>query len=275
MLWDKIATADTVSHIACYRMINGNSTRMHSHDFVELFWGIEGHANHEINGTTSVIGEKELFFIRSEDIHNIYIAGNGNYCLNNLAFHRDIINELSQRYESTILDRWNSREEKTVIKYQLTQPLFQWLNAKVRDVFSYRHSRLTLDFFLINLIYELEKQEKSPFPENCPEWLNKVYREAFKPEVFRQGPMIFSKLSGYTQEHVARELKKYTAKTPTEILNEARLQHSAMLLITSSDSISDISYDCGYQSLSYFFSAFKRRFGTTPRHYRNRNKIFR
>lgn len=275
MLWDKIETADTVSHIACHRLINGNSTRMHSHDFVELFWGIEGHANHEINGTASVIGEKELFFIRPEDIHNIYIARNGNYCFNNLAFRHDIIKELGQRYESAILSLWSSKRNKNVIRHKLTEPLYQWLNAKVRDVFSHRQSRLALDFFLINLIYELEKQEKSPFPENCPDLLNRVCREVAKPENFKRGASVFSKLSGYTQEHIARELKKYTGRTPTEILNEARLQHAAMLLITSLDSICEISYDCGFQSLSYFFSAFKRRFGITPRHYRNKNKIFR
>lgn len=275
MRWGEIESAETISHIACHRLLNGNSTKIHSHDFVELFWGINGHAKHEINGCSSIIGEKELFFIRPNDIHNISTVGNGNYTFNNLAFRSEIINELCQRYESTILTHWSSKDEKNTIRYQLTQPLFQWLNAKVRDVFSYRHSRLTLDFFLINLIYELEKQEKSPFPENCPEWLNRVYREAFKPEVFRHGPAIFSKMSGYTQEHVARELKKYTGKTPTEILSEAKLQHSAMLLITSMDSIISISESCGYQSLSYFFSAFKRRFGITPLHYRNKNKIFK
>lgn len=272
MLWNEIEVPDTVSHIACHRLNSSVSTTLHTHDFTELFWGIHGDAVHEINGITSKVDSHELFFIRAGDVHNLSVSGSGIYIFNNLAFRNTVLEELNARYNSQILQQWASRGTQA-IKYRLTQPLFQWLNAAVTDVFSHRTSRLVLDYFLINLIYELEKQQKTPF-ENCPAWLNQACIEVFKPETFKFGASVFAKLTGYTQEHVARELKKYTGKTPTEIINEARLQHAAMLLITSARSISDISEECGFESLSYFFAAFKRRFGATPRGYRVKNLIF-
>lgn len=266
MLWNKIEVSDTVSHIACHRLTGSISTRLHTHDFVELFWGVSGEAVQELNGVTSKVTAHELFFIRAGDIHNLSVSGSRSYIFNNLAFRQEILQELAQRYDSEILRRWNSNG-KQPIKYRLTQPLFQWLNSVVKDIFNHRTSRLVLDYFLINLVYELEKEQETPF-ENCPEWLNQACTAVFRPDNFRQGPPVLARLTGYTQEHVARELKKYTGKTPTDIVNEARLQHAAMLLITSPLSISDIAEECGFTSLSYFFAAFKRRFGTAPRQYR-------
>lgn len=273
MLWGKIETATTISHIACHRMAGKTSTRPHTHDFAELFWGVSGHAVHEINGEAFPIGPQELFFIRPNDIHNVTIANGSKYIFNNLAFQREILNELHRRYQSSILEQWASKGY-VPIKYHLALPLFQWLNERVKDVFKHRDNRLVLDAFLINLIYELEKQQFQPFAGSFPDWLNHACYEVFKPVNFRSGPVVFSRLTGYTQEYVARELKKYTGKTPTEIVNEARLQYAATLLITPSNKINDISEECGFNSLSYFFAVFKRRFGTTPRQYRTRNLIF-
>ena len=272
MLWNEIEVQGTISHIACHRMNGGKLTQMHTHDFAELFWGISGKAVHEINGNISTVTAQELFFIHPDDVHNISVSTSGNYIFDNLAFRREVLDELDQRYNSKILKQWNSGDSQ-IIKYRLTQPLFQWLNAKVTDVFNHKTSRLVLDYFLINLIYELEKQEEKTSLGNCPEWLNNACLEVFKPANFKLGAPAFAKLTGYTQEHVARELKKYTGKTPTEIVNEARLQHAAMRLITSSQSIIGICGECGFESISYFFAVFKRRFGITPRKYRSKNLI--
>lgn len=271
----EIDTVDVVSHIACHRLSNGYGTSSHNHDFAELFWGVKGMAYHEFNGQLSTTGERELWLIRPHDIHNVYVKHDGCYTFNNLGFPKSILDEFSKRYESPILRSWCSSDDKCVLRFHLSSVLFQWLNVKVQDLFCNRTNRMTLDFFLINLLYELEKQEKTPFPENCPEWLTKVCRKVSKPEYFSQGPDVFAVLSGYSQAHVARELKKYIGKTPTEMINEAKLQHAAMLLATSMERICDISYTCGFQSISYFFSSFKRRFGLTPLNYRNKNKIFR
>ena len=272
---DEMETPDIVSHVACHRLTNGASTRLHDHDFVELFWGIEGRGRHEINGRTSPAGERELWFIRPHDLHNVYVTGKDVYCFNNLAFRRNILDDFNARCDSAILRRWASPTDASPLHFHLSLPLCQWLNAKVRDVFRSRGSRLTLEFFLVNLIYELEKQESLPLPGNCPEWLIGVCRKIDQPENFRQGPAVMAKLSGYSPEHVARELKKYTGRTPTDIVNEARLQYAAMLLATSTENICDIAYASGFRSVSYFFCAFKRRFDISPLHYRNRNKILR
>ena len=49
-----------------------------------------------------------------------------------------------------------------------------------------------------------------------------------------------------------------------EILYELRLTHGLMCLLQTTLPVYQISYDCGYQSVSRFSSNFRKRFGLTP-----------
>lgn len=57
-------------------------------------------------------------------------------------------------------------------------------------------------------------------------------------------------------------------KTPSEYLTEYRLSMAAMLLLSTDKSISEIAYDCGFNSVSYFCKLYRERCGTSPKTYR-------
>ena len=59
-------------------------------------------------------------------------------------------------------------------------------------------------------------------------------------------------------------------KSPTEYINELRVNHAARLLSDSDEKISSIAYDLNFQSLSRFYHIFHKHFGTTPANYRRR-----
>ena len=44
-----------------------------------------------------------------------------------------------------------------------------------------------------------------------------------------------------------------------------------MLLVSSSMPINEISQMCGYPSLQYFYSVFKKSYATTPKEYRQQS----
>lgn len=59
-------------------------------------------------------------------------------------------------------------------------------------------------------------------------------------------------------------------KSPTEYLTEYRLSMATMLLANTNQAISDISFSCGFNSVSYFGKLFKDQTGLSPKKYRDK-----
>jgi AraC-like DNA-binding protein len=66
----------------------------------------------------------------------------------------------------------------------------------------------------------------------------------------------------------SRFMKKRTGKNYIEYLNDLRLGIAARSLINSNKTIAEISFECGFNNLSNFNRAFKKRKGYTPKEFR-------
>jgi AraC-like DNA-binding protein len=66
----------------------------------------------------------------------------------------------------------------------------------------------------------------------------------------------------------SRFMKKRTGKNYIEYLNDLRLGIASRHLLDTSNTISEISYDCGFNNLSNFNRIFKKRKGYTPKEFR-------
>ncbi len=69
---------------------------------------------------------------------------------------------------------------------------------------------------------------------------------------------------GLSRVQLYRKVKALTGMTPVELLRKARLNKAQLLLRTTDKSISEIAYDCGFTSPSYFNKCFKDEYGITP-----------
>ena len=65
-----------------------------------------------------------------------------------------------------------------------------------------------------------------------------------------------------------RYFKKVTGKTFTKLVNEYRVVHATKLLSESNSSITDISFECGFNNFSHFNKLFKEFTGKTALQYR-------
>lgn len=65
-----------------------------------------------------------------------------------------------------------------------------------------------------------------------------------------------------------RIFKQQTGKTIYEFAKDTRMMYAAHLLVTTQDPISDIGYQLGYESPSYFGKIFHKVFGVSPLEYR-------
>ncbi|UII22567.1 AraC family transcriptional regulator [Fulvivirga ligni] len=69
-----------------------------------------------------------------------------------------------------------------------------------------------------------------------------------------------------------RYFKKISGKTFTQFVNEYRLVHASKLLSESHTSITEISFECGFNNFSHFNKQFKAFTGKSPSKYRSELK---
>jgi AraC-like DNA-binding protein len=55
--------------------------------------------------------------------------------------------------------------------------------------------------------------------------------------------------------------------SPIEYINQERVKRACRLLTDEHLNVTDVSFELGYSSLSYFIKLFKEHTGTTPKQY--------
>ena len=74
--------------------------------------------------------------------------------------------------------------------------------------------------------------------------------------------------SGMSLSTFKRKFKTVFNSSPTQYINTKRIERAEYLLRTSSERISDIAYDCGFNDIGYFSKMFKTKFNQSPSEYR-------
>ena len=77
-----------------------------------------------------------------------------------------------------------------------------------------------------------------------------------------------AKLSSMSEVSFSRFFKQRTGNTFIDSLNEIRLGHASRMLIETTQNISEVAYDCGFNNISNFNRIFKKKKGCTPKEFR-------
>jgi transcriptional regulator GlxA family with amidase domain len=87
-----------------------------------------------------------------------------------------------------------------------------------------------------------------------------------------------AKLANMTDVSFSRFFKNRTGITFMDSLLEMRLGHASRLLIDTTQSVSEVAYNCGFNNISNFNRLFKKKKGCTPKEFRESysygNRIF-
>ncbi|WP_159281073.1 D-xylose utilization transcriptional activator XylR [Rahnella variigena] len=74
---------------------------------------------------------------------------------------------------------------------------------------------------------------------------------------------------GMSRSNLEKRFKDETGQTIHGVIHEEKLDRARNLLAATSISINEISQMCGYPSLQYFYSVFKKGYEMTPKEYRS------
>ncbi|MEL6924246.1 MAG: AraC family transcriptional regulator [Bacteroidota bacterium] len=77
-----------------------------------------------------------------------------------------------------------------------------------------------------------------------------------------------ARLVSMTRQSFCRYFKQCTGRTFFEFVNQYRITETTRQLISTDLSISEVSYQCGFNNLSTFNKQFKKKTGMTPAQYR-------
>lgn len=70
--------------------------------------------------------------------------------------------------------------------------------------------------------------------------------------------------------HFSRLFKEQTGYSPIDYFIHLKVQHACRLLFLTNMTVSEISYELGYEDAAYFSRLFKKVVGSSPTHYRNK-----
>ena len=73
-----------------------------------------------------------------------------------------------------------------------------------------------------------------------------------------------------SQMQLYRKVKELLQMTPVEYIKTLRMERAEDLLTSTSMSVQEVMYECGFSSKSYFFKEFATKFGCTPGEYRKK-----
>jgi len=251
---------------------------IHNHDFYELFLVVGGSARHLVNGQVQNLTAGSLVMIRPADVH--YYQGTGAEHLNfiNLAFTRQAA-ESCFNYLDGCLSHETLLQAPLPPHICLTGPDLQNLTCRLQN---WNTIPLTAKpakrAELRALLAELFTRYLMPWPvkeQSCrPRWLTQLMAEMNRREHLTVGLPALLALSGKSHEHLCREFRRHAGMTPTAFVCGLRLEYAANLLVNSNWSVLDILLDSGFENISHFNHCFRRRFGCSPRAFRQKKDFF-
>ncbi len=265
--------------IACYETtisqnINGYIP-LHWHDEVQFVFILKGEAIFQINEEKLVVGEGDGLFINSGCLH---MAQENNqsgcvYICLNVSPHFLLSQELYTTYvypyiQATNLpylhldanELWAKNILDAIIKIN------QWIQQKS----PYYEIDISVQLTLIwqNLIingfqleYDQTEMLKSQRMKQMLNWIHLHYAEKIRlDDIAKAGQL--------SRSECCRYFKRVLKKTPLSYVTDYRIQKSLILLQQAESSVTEVAYQVGFNSTSYFIDQFRKSMNMTPLAYK-------
>lgn len=255
---------------------------IHCHRLMELNFVANAAGCRRVVGDSSeVIGDYDLVLITSPDLEHVW---------EQYQCQSDDIHEITIQFYIHFEDEhtpFRTNPYKSI--YNMMMRAKRGLVFPMEAILTVYHrlvglSKTTDSFYttqeLFFILYELSKFDNAR--ELASTSFAKVYMESesrrvtkvksyidqhYKDEVRLQQ---MADLVGMTPSAFSRFFKLRTGKTLNEYIVDVRLGNAARRLIDTTDSVAEVCYVCGFNTLSNFNRLFKKRKGLSPTEFRDK-----
>jgi len=244
---------------------------IHWHDFYEIDLCLGGSGTTTLNGKVYPISKGYISFLTPSDFHSF--DADEPLDILNLTFAPHCIeysnfSEMLQTM-SCLYSRISPEKLEKIqyfienIKSEITGNKF--LNKKYA---SHLLACLMIEILRINP-KATPQSDAADEPTRAMQKMIYYVHAHFKEDITLESVSEYVRLSpGY----VSKMFKKNLGYGFKELLTELRLKYAENLLLHSDESITDISYFCGFQSSSHFLRSFSKKYDMSPREFRKNNK---
>ncbi|WP_134698590.1 AraC family transcriptional regulator [Ammoniphilus sp. YIM 78166] len=265
--------------IACYETtINQNIhgyIPLHWHDEIQFVLILNGEAIFQVNEEKLVVREGNGLFINSGCLHMAEEKNQSDcvYICLNVSPHFVLSQELYSTYVSPYIqatnlpyiyinanEPWGKNILDSIININ------QWIQQKS----PYYEFDITIQLTCIwkNLIingfpleYDQTEMLKSQRMKQMLNWIHLHYAEKIRlDDIARAGQL--------SRSECCRYFKRMLKTTPLNYVMDYRIQKSVLLLQQAESNVTDVAYQVGFNSTSYFIDKFRRAMNMTPLAYK-------
>ena len=260
-------------------------TQMHSHEYLELFYIVDGEYRQKILDNEFTFSRGELCLIDRNCLHQEVLDGTSATILF-LGISPDIFDDISKSSSGAegMPGFLNAAllKQKNVQQYLHFRPrpdtdslmeetLFALLSELTRndDATAIICRGLLLRIFSLlstNYEFSLSKKAKKEMNWILLEEISAFIREHLQDISIR----MLSERFHFQDDYFNRLLKNYTGKTYTEFLQSLRLERAETLLRETNISVEEIAREIGYHNKGYFYKISAERHRLTPAQFRRK-----
>lgn len=245
-------------------------SRFHKHNYYEFFLVCSGNATHYINYREKPLCPGTLALIRPDDAH-VFRKPTKNFSFYNLLVSKATMDTCLSFLgnQSGIYQMLESEIPPVQLQQGETASLIKKLeHLTIARELNVNYLNTQLKITVINLLADFFLERFLHLPSEIPNWLGLVVLEMQKPQNYQEGLPALYRISRKSPEYLCRIFKRHLNKTPTEFINEIRIDGAKFALEYTNHTIMEISEDVGYENLSHFYHLFKKRTGMSPKAFR-------
>ena len=247
-------------------------SNMHYHSEFELIYVKKGCVNFYINGNEYKVREGNVIFINSNIIHRTECVQNNTVNIL-LQFKNPTDSAYSLRYLSSFIKKnkipfflFDTNDPDVCILISFIENILEENKLKSNSYKNFISGYLHLIVALMQRkkilpdSREILRREEINKFNPLFEFVDNNYHEQITLEDL-------SKLMHLNEAYLCRIFKDATGGTITEYINYVRI-HKAIKLLKTNKTLSEIAYECGFSSLTYFNRVFKKNRNYSVSEYR-------
>lgn len=247
----------------------------HKHDVLEICIPIENDYKYIVNGKNFVISPGDILFIPPETLHEIECQNEG--CRFIYLFS---IGFLKEFYEYSFLTDFFS-EPKLI-----NESTYPNLYGKIYSAFMaindqyFMYTNMVLEMPIYAKLLEIFSLIASVHPQFSPirteDAKTKSKYEKFRSLINHINSHYMDEITlewaadyaGFSKYHFSRLFKDYTDVTFSDYLMHRRMQAARILLTDTSNTVTEIAFQTGFNNLTSFTRSFRNATGMTPSEFR-------